>query len=263
MSANGIAALMSLFLSISVSKTAEGIWQVKLSAMWVNYLWRMHLWSLRMTPNAFVTLHRLSSASISRRMTFDLTKLPIPLGVRCCVLALLNIIPKFEKKPTSFCQIYHHNPAYLCVANVWLRRDTKCFFENFVSQKWRMWRIASKKMNGAKDFCLELVRLSDSGRYQSNSIKTFSWPNSHCVCRGVCSVANLFGLCNRSNLIMSPGQEICLKSMIDLYIIITAYIHVVSQKIHFDNSDLRRLLYSTLRFGYTIHHSSYAWGLCA
>ena len=75
------------------------------------------------------TLHRLISASISRWMTFDLAKLPILRGGKCCALSLLNIIPKFPKeKNKSFCQIYHKNPAYLCVPFVWLLRDTMCVF---------------------------------------------------------------------------------------------------------------------------------------
>ena len=81
------------------------------------------------------TLHRIISASISRWMTYGPAELPILPGGKCCTLALLNIIPKFPKENTSFCQIYHQNPAYLCVPYVWLLRDRKPLFENFVNQK--------------------------------------------------------------------------------------------------------------------------------
>ena len=71
-------------------------------------------------------LHRLISAAIGRWVTSDPAELPIL-------------------------------PAHLCVPYVWVLRDTKRFFENFVNQKWRMWRIASKKTIGGRDFCLEIV----------------------------------------------------------------------------------------------------------
>ena len=81
------------------------------------------------------TLHRIISARISRWMTYGPPELPILPGGKCCALALLNIIPMFAKENTSYCQIYHQNPACLCVPHVWLLRDTKRFFENFVNNK--------------------------------------------------------------------------------------------------------------------------------
>ena len=81
-------------------------------------------------------LHRLISAAIGPRVTSDPAELPFLLGGKSCTQAPLNIIPKFPKgKNASFSQIYHQNPAHLCVPYVWLLRDTKCFLENFVNQK--------------------------------------------------------------------------------------------------------------------------------
>ena len=65
-------------------------------------------------------------------------------------------VKDIQRKNTGFSQIYHQNPAHLCVPYVWLLRDTKCFLENFINKKWRMWRIASKTTNGGRDICLEI-----------------------------------------------------------------------------------------------------------
>ena len=35
-------------------------------------------------------------------------------------------------------------------------------FENFVNKKWLLWRIASKKVNGIRDFCLEIDETDDN-----------------------------------------------------------------------------------------------------
>ena len=104
-------------------------------------------------------LHRLISAAIGLLAGGWLLTEPnyhFSLGGKSCALAPLTIIPKFPKENKRFSQIYYQNPAHLCVPYVWLLRDTKCFLENIVNQKWRMWRIASKKTNGGRDFCLEI-----------------------------------------------------------------------------------------------------------
>ena len=45
---------------------------------------------------------------------------PFSLGGTFCVLALVNIIPKFPKKNTSFCKIYHRNSVESMCLYVWL-----------------------------------------------------------------------------------------------------------------------------------------------
>ena len=60
----------------------------------------------------------------------------------------------FQRKNTNFSQIYHQNPAHLCVSYIWFLRDTKRFVKTLLMRKWRMWRIPNKKAKGVRDFCL-------------------------------------------------------------------------------------------------------------
>ena len=93
---------------------------------------------------------------------FDPAELTFLPGWKCCVLALLNIIPKSPppsptknpQKNTSFCQINQQNLADLCAPYVWLLGDIKCFWKLFQWKKLRMWWIASKRANGGTDFLL-------------------------------------------------------------------------------------------------------------
>ena len=71
-------------------------------------------------------------------------------------------------KNTSFSQIYHQNPTHLCVPYVWLLRDQSVSLKTLSIKKWRMWRIASKKMNGGRDICLEIENGHQTGPRQTH-----------------------------------------------------------------------------------------------
>ena len=81
------------------------------------------------------TLHRVTSAVVGRWVTSDQAQLPILPWRKSCALAQLHMIPTFAKENTSFCPIYHQNPAHLCVSYAWSLRDTKMFLKTLSIKK--------------------------------------------------------------------------------------------------------------------------------
>ena len=59
-----------------------------------------------------------------------------PLGTKCCVLTLLNIIPKFPKEKYQFLShLSIKSSRFFCVPYVWLLWDTKCFLKTLLIKK--------------------------------------------------------------------------------------------------------------------------------
>ena len=77
---------------------------------------RQHL-HIESGPRCFTNLLRLISAAIGRCVTSDPAELPFLTGwINLCTSAV-EYNPK--GKHASFSQIYHQNPAHLCVPYVW------------------------------------------------------------------------------------------------------------------------------------------------
>ena len=68
-------------------------------------------------PRCFTNLLRLISAAISQWVTSDPAELPFYTGRKTLCTSAVEYNPK--GKHTSFSQIYHQNPAHLCVPYVW------------------------------------------------------------------------------------------------------------------------------------------------
>ena len=140
-----------LRLNERLSKQSWGWWFETLSSPYHDVILMIFLG----VPVKQPTLHRLISAAVCRWVTCD----RFFLGGKSCALAPCNITPKFSEKKTPVSVRFIIKIQHIYVLHMHDYKKIPSVFWKFCqSEKWRMWRIASKKTNGGRDICLEIVK---------------------------------------------------------------------------------------------------------
>ena len=84
-------------------------------------------------------------------VTFDPAESSILPGRTCCVLTLVNIIPKFPKKNHKFLYELSSKFSRFYVSICMVIKKCKVSLKTLWIKKWRMWGFSPKSYNGGRD----------------------------------------------------------------------------------------------------------------